>query len=197
METIPLFPMHAVLFPHGRMFLQVFESRYLDLIGQCMKEDSGFGLVWLKQGQEVYRSNELVDPQLAQIGTYAKIVDWDSLPSGLLGVTIEGGDRFRLLTSYQRKDHLHMGEIEWIEAAGAIELPENYAELWGLLQTLLDHPHVDRLKLNPVVNDVDAVSCLLAQLLPIEERVKFNLLAAVEPLDRMARIMTLLNQYSE
>lgn len=90
-----------------------------------------------------------------------------------------------------------MGEIEWIEAAGAIELPENYAELWGLLQTLLDHPHVDRLKLNPVVNDVDAVSCLLAQLLPIEERVKFNLLAAVEPLDRMARIMTLLNQYSE
>ena len=197
METIPLFPMHAVLFPHGRMFLQVFEPRYLDLIGQCMKEDSGFGLVWLKQGQEVYRSNELVDPQLAQIGTYAKIVDWDSLPSGLLGVTIEGSDRFRLLTSYQRKDHLHMGEIEWIEAAGAIELPENYAELWGLLQTLLDHPHVDRLKLNPVVNDVDAVSCLLAQLLPIEERVKFNLLAAVEPLDRMARIMTLLNQYSE
>lgn len=197
METIPLFPMHAVLFPHGRMFLQVFEPRYLDLIGQCMKEDSGFGLVWLKQGQEVYRSNELVDPQLAQIGTYAKIVDWDSLPSGLLGVTIEGGDRFRLRTSYQRKDHLHMGEIEWIEAAGAIELPENYAELWGLLQTLLDHPHVDRLKLNPVVNDVDAVSCLLAQLLPIEERVKFNLLAAVEPLDRMARIMTLLNQYSE
>ena len=47
METIPLFPMHAVLFPHGRMFLQVFEPRYLDLIGQCMKEDSGFGLVWL------------------------------------------------------------------------------------------------------------------------------------------------------
>ena len=197
METIPLFPMHAVLFPHGRMFLQVFEPRYLDLIGQCMKEDSGFGLVWLKQGQEVYRSNELVDPQLAQIGTYAKIVDWDSLPSGLLGVTIEGGDRFRLRTSYQRKDHLHMGEIEWIEAAETIELPENYAELWGLLQTLLDHPHVDRLKLNPIVNDVDAVSCLLAQLLPIEERVKFNLLAAVEPLDRMARIMTLLNQYSE
>lgn len=197
METIPLFPMHAVLFPHGRMFLQVFESRYLDLIGQCMKEDSGFGLVWLKQGQEVYRSNELVDPQLAQIGTYAKIVDWDSLPSGLLGVTIEGSDRFRLLTSYQRKDHVHMGEVEWIETAGALELPENYAELWGLLQTLLDHPHVDRLKLNPVVNDVNAVSCLLAQLLPIEERVKFNLLAAAEPLDRMARIMTLLDQYSE
>ncbi len=197
MDTIPLFPLHSVLFPHGRMPLQVFESRYLDLISQCMKADSGFGVVWLKQGREVHQSNSVTSPQLAQVGTYARVVDWDSLPNGLLGVTIEGSDRFRLRSSYQRNDHLHMGEIEWIEAAETIKLPENCAELEGLLLTLLDHPHVARLKLNPVVEDVDTLGCVLAQLLPIDERLKFELLTIAEPLDRLNRIMTLLDKYSE
>lgn len=197
MDTIPLFPLHAVLFPHGRMPLQVFESRYLDLISRCMKENSGFGVVWLKQGREVHQSKGVTSLQLAQFGTYARVVDWDSLPNGLLGVTIEGGDRFRLLSSYQRNDHLHMGEVEWIAAAAKTKLPENCAELEGLLSALLDHPHVARLKLAPVVEDVETLGCVLAQLLPIDEAIKFDLLTTVEPLDRLDRIMTLLDQYSE
>ncbi|MEH6559027.1 MAG: LON peptidase substrate-binding domain-containing protein [Oceanicoccus sp.] len=197
MDTIPLFPLHAVLFPHGRMPLQVYESRYLDLISRCMKENSGFGVVWLKQGPEAYQSNGVTSLQLGQFGTYARVVDWDSLPNGLLGVTIEGSDRFRLLSSYQKNDHLHMGEVEWIATAAKTQLPENFAELEGLLSTLLDHPHVTRLKLDPVVEDVETLGCVLAQLLPIDESIKFDLLTTVEPLDRLDRIMALLDQYSE
>ncbi len=43
-EQIPLFPLSAVLLPHGRMPLQIFERRYLDLVRDCMKAGSGFGV---------------------------------------------------------------------------------------------------------------------------------------------------------
>ena len=197
MNTIPLFPLQTVLFPHGRMPLQVFESRYLDLVSECMKQDSGFGVVWLKQGSDTYQSEAETGAVLSQVGTYARIVDWDALPNGLLGVTIEGREKFRLLSSHQAKNHLHMGEIEWIEAADSIQLPTESDELRGLLLTLLDHPHVERLKLNPVVDDVETLGCVLSQLLPIDERMKFNLLTMTDPLHRLEQIMALLDHYSE
>ena len=44
---IPLFPLSAVLVPFGQVPLQIFERRYLDLVRDCMKSDSGFDLVWV------------------------------------------------------------------------------------------------------------------------------------------------------
>ena len=41
--------------------------------------------------------------QLGDYGTSARIVDWDQLPNGLLGVTIEGGRRFDLHATSERQ----------------------------------------------------------------------------------------------
>ena len=196
METIPLFPLSTVLFPGGKMSLQIFEPRYLDLIGSCLKNDAGFGVVWLRQGSEIYRSGSGSDHRLAQIGTYARIVDWDSLPNGLLGVTIEGSKKFRLISSHQRNDKLHMAEVEWIEPESIISLPEYTDEMEMLLAQLLDHPHIARLKLSPVIEDVAAMSHLLSQLLPIDEKIKFELLSVNDPLLRMEQLMDLLDEYN-
>ena len=74
--------------PWGRMSLQIFEQRYLDLVARCMREQTGFGVVWLKQGSEV--SGGAIDlPNIGDYGTFARI-DWDQLPNGLLGIVIEG-----------------------------------------------------------------------------------------------------------
>ena len=35
-EELPLFPLSAVLLPGGRLPLQIFEPRYLDLVSHCM-----------------------------------------------------------------------------------------------------------------------------------------------------------------
>ena len=53
MSELPLFPLSAVLLPFGRMPLQIFEQRYLDLVRDCMKTDTGFGVVWIRRGAEV------------------------------------------------------------------------------------------------------------------------------------------------
>ena len=53
MSELSLFPLSGVLLPFGRMPLQIFEQRYLDLVRDCMKTDSLFGVVWIQRGAEV------------------------------------------------------------------------------------------------------------------------------------------------
>ena len=37
LQSLPLFPLSAVLFPEGLLSLRVFEVRYLDMIAKCRK----------------------------------------------------------------------------------------------------------------------------------------------------------------
>ena len=156
METIPLFPLRAVLFPKGRMPLQIFEPRYLELIKKSLKENKGFGVAWLRQGDEVSDEHSQHSTKLADVGTYANIVDWYSKENGLLGVVIEGQKKFRLQRSYQQQDLLWMGEVEWITPEPVIPLPDDTNELRGLLMQLVEHPHVAALGIEKHIEDVES-----------------------------------------
>ena len=103
MSEIALFPLSSVLLPAGRLSLQIFEQRYLDLVARCMRESEGFGVVWLQQGSEV-SGGTLDAPNVGEYGTYARIVDWDQLPNGLLGILIEGQQRFDVQSVWREPD---------------------------------------------------------------------------------------------
>ena len=47
LHDLPLFPLGTVLFPDGLLPLQIFEVRYLDMIGRCRRQDTPFGVVSL------------------------------------------------------------------------------------------------------------------------------------------------------
>ena len=83
-REIPLFPLRVVMFPGGRFDLQIFEKRYIDLIRHCLRTDSGFGICLLKAGEEIFQEN--LEQTIHSSGTYSKIVDWDQLENGLLGI---------------------------------------------------------------------------------------------------------------
>ena len=53
MRTLRLFPLSSVLLPGGRIPLQIFEQRYLDLVRDCMKSSEPFGVIWIRRGGEV------------------------------------------------------------------------------------------------------------------------------------------------
>ena len=55
LQSLPLFPLGAVLFPGGVLPLRIFEVRYLDMISRCRKAGAPFGVVLLTQGTEVRR----------------------------------------------------------------------------------------------------------------------------------------------
>jgi len=89
---LPLFPLNAVLFPQGVLPLKVFETRYTDMVRDCMKSETPFGVVLIKSGAEIGAAAE---PE--EVGTLAYIKEWDMENLGVLLLRTEGGARFRIL----------------------------------------------------------------------------------------------------
>lgn len=197
MMELPLFPLGTVLFPYGRMPLQIFEPRYIDLVRDCLKHEKEFGVVWIREGNEVVVDADKPMPKLAQIGCTARIVDWDALANGRLGVTIEGQTKFRVLATRQRSNFLVVADIEPLLAEPAHPVPEHASDLIELLRQLIDHPLVSRLQLKPQNDDAGRLANQITQLLPIPEANKFSLLIEADPLQRLDRLLLTLEQLSE
>ena len=66
-SNVPIFPLSTVLFPGGLLSLKIFETRYLDMVSNCLKENVPFGVCLLVDGQEVG-----VAARCYQMGTLAK-----------------------------------------------------------------------------------------------------------------------------
>lgn len=121
-ESLPLFPLKTVLFPDGLLALKVFEARYLDLMGRCLREDRPFGVVALRQGGEVrLPGDEAVE--LEAVGCTARLIDLDSALPGILQVRCRGERRFRLLGRQAQADGLWVGEAQMLPADETV-LPE-------------------------------------------------------------------------
>jgi len=187
-EEIPLFPLQAVLFPGGPLPLRIFEPRYVDLVGRCLKSQSGFGVVLILEGGEVGGVSAL-----ASVGTHASIEDFSQLPDGLLGIFCRGGRRFRLLDRRQEVDGLHVATVQWLQKPAATPLPPEYEPLAQLLERVLPELGALYAKVEPRLDDADWVGCRLAEILPIEQREKQRLLEA-DPAGRLASLAPLLRR---
>jgi Lon protease-like protein len=109
---VPLFPLQAVLFPGGLLSLKVFEARYLDLISACLRENTPFGVVALRQGGEVRKPGEPV--ALEETGTLAELIEVDSAQPGILQVRCRGTQRFGVNRMRQQADGLWLAEVEML-----------------------------------------------------------------------------------
>lgn len=189
---LPLFPLGSVLLPGGRLPLRVFEPRYIDLVRDSMKQGQPFGIVRIREGREVVQAGVDPMPRLAPVGTFARIVDFDTTESGLLGITVEGEGKFRLLGTEQQANFLIVGEVEPLPPEVVLPVPERAESLLSLLQQLLQHPVVARLQMTPQTHDGGLLANQLAQLMPIPEAEKFALLVEADPLQRLDRLLQIL-----
>jgi Lon protease-like protein len=110
---LPLFPLNTVLFPGGILPLKVFETRYIDMVRDCMKRETPFGVVLIKSGQEI---GEAAEPE--DVGCMAHITDWDAPQLGVLLLRTEGGTRFRILETRVHKDQHLEGRVQIIGHGG-------------------------------------------------------------------------------
>jgi Lon protease-like protein len=194
-SELPLFPLSGVLMPYGRMPLQIFEPRYLDLVRDCMKTDSAFGVVWIRRGAEIAQRGS-ASPQLGDYGTTARIVDWDQLPNGLLGLTIQGGQRFDLGATAVRANGLVVGQVELRPQLEPVAMEPRWQSLLDILHSLETHPHIQRMALQLDYDDAWQVACTLIQLLPLDEALKYQLLGIDSIESLMVELDTILNQIS-
>jgi hypothetical protein len=109
MHELALFPLQTVLFPGGLLQLRVFEARYLDLMGQCLREQQPFGVIALKQGREVRAEGERVE--FESVGTIAKLIDVDGAEPGILKVRCQGTTRFDLGERRQQGNGLWVADV--------------------------------------------------------------------------------------
>lgn len=195
MSELALFPLSTVLLPFGRVPLQIFEQRYLDLVRDCMKVGSDFGVVWIRRGAEVAQRGRAAS-ELGDYGTLAHIVDWDQLPNGLLGITIEGAQRFELHDTHTRANGLVVGEVTLRQAPACVPVQQDWQSLVDVLRSIGLHPHVQGMNLQLDYDNAWQVGYTLIQLLPLEEHLKYELLGIDDIAQLMQELDIVLNQIS-
>lgn len=189
--ALPLFPLNTVLFPGGPLSLRIFEPRYLDMVRACMRAGVPFGVVAIRAGSEVGAVAEI-----ASLGTTARIVDFDTLPDGLLGISCRGDRRFRVRERWQQDDGLNVGGVDYLSPAPAMPLPAEYRHLGGLLSQVLPQLAVSYPDPPDGLDDADWVANRLAEILPLGLAQKLQLLELDEPVARLARLQALITVVS-
>ena len=190
---LPLFPLGTVLFQGGRLPLQIFEPRYLDLVSRSMREGSTFGITLIRKGSDV-RLKDDGQPEIFEIGTEARIVDFNQLSNGKLGIVVEGGRKFRVYDTWEQSDLLLVGEVAFLPQEPEIGIGPEHEELVELLRELMQHPEVQKLGFHINLEDARSVGWRLSELLPIEPEIKQALLQLPYPRERLQELRRLITK---
>ena len=185
--NVPLFPLNSIILPGGRIPLQLFEPRYIDMLTGCLKEDRGFVVVLLREGAETEARASFYD-----MGTYVRIIDFQQLDNGLLGITVEGDCKVSVVRSWQQEDGLNVGDVECLIAEAESDVPERYHELPSVLRALFRHPVVKDLEMDGDYDDARHIGWRLTELLPLDKQEKQRLAELQDPLERLDRLQQLL-----
>jgi hypothetical protein len=109
LTELPLFPLNnVVLFPGMKLPLHIFEERYRAMIGACSRDDAPFGVLLIKEGQEV---GEPAHP--FPIGTTARITQVQQLEDGRMNISTQGERRFEVVEIIQQVPHL-VGRVRYL-----------------------------------------------------------------------------------
>jgi Lon protease-like protein len=189
-KEIALFPLRIVAFPGSRVDLQIFERRYIDLVTQSMKSDTGFGICLLKQGDAM--ADIETKQTIHRTGTCVKIADWDQLESGLLGITVEGINKFVIEDCWQADSGLLHATVEFsaTDAVGSqvIPLQDQHSGLVDLLESLERHPLVEQKNLIIDYDNLWDLGWRLSDLMPLDAEQKQDLLELDDPWQRIEKI---------
>ncbi len=188
MKEIPLFPMPLVLFPGGKLPLQIFEARYLDMVKKCLREQTGFGIVMITDGDQVLGDPDEQLPEISHCGTYCTMVDFDQSSNGMLTIVIEGDRKFVIRDQYEQPDRLMMANVEFLAVEEELAVPEEREHLSRLLESLMAHDAVQRLRLDCDLGKAVEVGARLTELLPCPNHFKQRMLEMKDPLVRLGEI---------
>jgi Lon protease-like protein len=178
-----------VFFPGARLPLRIFEQRYLTMVSDCLRRKQPVGVVLITQGREVGTAT-----QTCAVGTLGEIVNWDQLPDGLLGIELEGRQRFRIHGSQVQADQLLTGDIEALAEPAAQPVPPACQPLIGLLREV--ERQIDPTNRFAASDYEDAcwVSNQLADYLPLPLTFKQTLLEMDDAPARLERIQDYLQK---
>ncbi|MDF1603090.1 LON peptidase substrate-binding domain-containing protein [Nocardioides sp. YIM 152315] len=193
-DTLPMFPLNAVLFPGLSVPLHVFEDRYRALVHHLLRVDDPaervFGSVGIREGYEV---GDHGAQSLYRVGCRLQLTDVESNPDGTFDVVAVGMERIelhRLETGgafpvghvVDRPDATQAVPDEVLERARAA-----FVAYRAALTELRSDPYEGTLPRDPTY-----LSWTLAALAPLPMSERQSLLEAEDATDRLVLLTDLL-----
>ena len=184
-RRIPLFPLNTVLFPGATIPLQIFESRYLTMIEDCLKDDSIFGIVLIKSGKEVGDK-----PTPYSVGNR-------------LYITAVGEEKFEILETFNDEPYMSadveiLPNLDIFDEPPSDEIDEARDIASKHLQSVLglSGGWVEN-ALNPTPSNPESLSYFIAQMLQLDPKNRQKLLEEPSSRERLKDCIKFLNNETE
>ncbi len=193
-DTLPMFPLNAVLFPGVSVPLKVFEDRYRALVHHLLRvpdpTERMFGSVGIREGYEV---GDHGAQSLFRVGCRVKLTDVESHPDGTFDVVAVGMDRIEL----ERLDTTGTFPVGHVvpRPEPSAEVPEEIVEraraTFAAYRVALGSIRADPYP-GDLPRDPTYLSWTLAAVAPLPMHERQSLLEAEDPGIRLAMVTDLL-----
>jgi uncharacterized protein len=196
--NIPLFPLNTVLFPQGLLPLRVFEVRYTDMVRDCLRTGTPFGVVNISRGSDFQTTDESSTEQ-PLIGTLATVVDFDMIEPAVLMIAARGGQRFRVKSTNTQASGLIRADIVTLADDPILAISEAHAKTRLLLEQIIKELEKQQKQANeaghktfcfPIsqpyeIDNAGWVANRFAELMPMGRQERQALLEQVDPVARL------------
>jgi Lon protease-like protein len=183
MSEIGLFPLELVLLPGERVPLHIFEDRYKDLIGECLRESSEFGLI-LEDGDG-----------LREVGTRTAVVELiDTFDDGRMNVLVEGRGRFRVVELTEGRS-FRTAEVEALQDDGEAATEAEIEQAIGAFRRLVAVAEAN--EIDEPARESASLSFDLAARVDFGHGLKQDLLELRSERERLQRLHGLLEQAAD
>ncbi|MFV3075161.1 LON peptidase substrate-binding domain-containing protein [Niveispirillum fermenti] len=107
-DSIPVFPLTGVLLlPRGRLPLNIFEPRYLNMVQDALATDRLIGMIQPRD------DGMAAEPPLFDIGCAGRITSFSETDDGRFLITLTGVCRFRLLSEIPTTRGYRRAVADW------------------------------------------------------------------------------------
>jgi len=171
---VPLFPLDIVLFPGTLLPLHIFEPRYKEMIGECLLNQSEFGIVRAQR------------EGLAVVGCMASIVQvLRRYDDGRMDILCRGHNRFEIEQLDNTRTFLQ-AEVDFFDDDGPMSTRQSRQDCLALHFEVLELAGAEDMPMH--VNLDAAISFQLAWALPSDLGFKQQLLAIRSDAERTERL---------
>jgi len=210
-HSLPLFPLGTVLYPDGVLPLQIFEVRYLDMIGKCHQSGAPFGVVALTEGSEVRQlkapadrssaadADTFANEAFSEVGTLATITTLTRPQAGLILVQCVGTQRFRITRREKLKYGLWVGDVDVLPPDATVGVPPDLQGTADALKYIIESLQTKGLQQGPLpfsqphrLDDCGWVANRWCERLPLPLELKQRLMTLENPLIRLELVHDIL-----
>ncbi len=189
MNNLPIFPLKSIVLPGGLFPLRIFERRYLDMVRDSIKNESRFCIALVKT-----ESKDKYIDDVYPIASLVKIIDWNQLEDGLLGITVEGMNLVDIQSCELDGNNLLNGELKNIEPEREYMIPEKYRLLSKFYKKI--HPGIKNFidYKKERYSDASWVGFRLTECLPLDLPTKAKLISSNDAIERLEKIHEIIHK---